>query len=123
MKKLILLFLALSLTACAGQTSQQTTGKTLLAMHDLVKVSAVAANDLCAQKVAPLELCGKIKIGYTAFQKSWPIVNDASVVYLKAPASDTGATVAFNIANTVFIKDYTELMALFATTGILKENK
>ena len=123
LKKLPLFLLFLSLSACAGQSAQVTTGKTLLAMHDLVAVSATTADALCDQKVIPTEPCGKIKTSYDSFRVAWPIVDDALIVYLKAPAGDTAAATSFNIANTIFIKNYTELMTLFTTTGVLKGGK
>ena len=92
-------------------------------MHDLVKVSAETANALCIQKTIPSDKCAKIKVGYNLFRQAWPVVDDALIVYMKAPAGDTTAATAFNIANAVFIKDYTDLMAVFTTTGILKGAK
>ena len=127
MKKLFLLFplllLVFSLTGCAGQTAQQTTGKTLLAMHDLVAVSATTADALCKQKVIATDSCGKVKVSYDSFRVAWPIVDDALIVYLRAPATDAAAATTFNVANTIFIKNYTELMTLFTTTGVLKGGK
>lgn len=121
MKYLLTFLLALSLTACAGQTAQQATGKALLGMHDVVKISAETANVLCIQHVIPAPECTKIKTGYDAFRVAWPIVDNALIVYLKAPATDTAAAVSFNVANAIFVKNYTEMMGLFATTGVLKQ--
>lgn len=119
-KFLLIIPLILLLSACAGQSAQVTTGKTLLAMHDLVKTSAEAANGLCVQKVIPADKCATIKVAYDDFRKAWPIVDDALVAYLKAPATDTAATTAFNAANATFTKDYADIMALLADTGVLK---
>lgn len=126
MKMLLLLIplMLVSLIGCANQTAQQTTGKTLIAMHDLVKVSAVTANTMCQAKVIASKPCADTKVGYDSFRLAWPIVNDALTVYLKAPDSDLAAATAFNVANSVFIKNYTDLMLLFTNTGVLKkENK
>jgi hypothetical protein len=120
LKLLILPLLILSLVACAGQSTQVTVGKSLLAMHDAVKVSAETANTLCVQKVIPADKCATIKVCYDKFRQAWPIVDDALVTYLKAPGSDTAATTAFNIASATFTKDYTEIMALLADVGVLK---
>ena len=124
MRKLILILpsvlLACSLASCAGQTAQQTTGNTLLAMHDVVKVSAETANTLCIQKVIPADQCATIKVCYDKFRQAWPIVDDAYIAYASAPATDAAATTAFNVANSVFTKDYTEIMALLAEVGVLK---
>jgi hypothetical protein len=89
-------------------------------MHDAVKVSAETANDLCVRKVIPAEICAKIKVSYDKFRQAWPVVDDALVVYLKAPATDTAAATAFNVANTVFTQDYNEMILLFSTAGVLK---
>lgn len=122
MRKLILILplALLAFSGCANQTAQQTTGKTLLAMHDVVKVSAETANTLCIQKVIPADKCTTIKVCYDKFRQAWPIVDDAYIAYASAPATDTAATTAFNVANTVFTKDYTEIMALLADVGVLK---
>lgn len=121
MKKTLLLLSLLALAGCAGtQTPQQMAGTTLLAMHDLVAVSATTANTLCVQKTIPAADCAKIKIGYDAFRQAWPIVDDALLVYLKAPATDTASATAFNVANSVFITNYSNLITLFTTTGVLK---
>ena len=120
MKLLMSLILVFTLTACGATTAQQATGKSLLAMHDVVKISAETANVLCIQHVIPAPDCTKIKVGYDAFRVAWPIVDDALIVYLRAPATDTAAAVSFNVANSIFVKNYTELMGLFATTGVLK---
>lgn len=107
-------------SGCATQSAQQTAGTTLLAMHDLVLTSAETANALCAQKVIAPSDCMNIKAAYEKFRLAWPVVDDALLVYLKAPATDTAATTAFNVANTVFITDYSQMITLFTTTGVLK---
>ena len=117
---LLALCLLTAFSGCAGQTAQQTTGNTLLAMHDVVKVSAETANTLCIQKVIPADKCATIKVCYDKFRMAWPIVDDAYSAYASAPATDTAATTAFNVANTVFTKDYTEIMAILADVGVLK---
>ena len=111
------------LTACAGQTAQQTAAKTLLSMHDLVAISAQTTDALCKTKVIKAEDCAKVKVAYNDFRKAWPIVDDALLTYMKAPATDNAAATSFNIANTVFIQNYTALMDLFTSTGVLKEQK
>lgn len=124
MKKLMFLgLLSLALVACAGKTPQQMSATTMLAMHDLVVTSATVADALCDQKVIPAADCAKIKIGYDDFRKAWPIADDALLVYLKAPATDSGAATAFNVANAIFLKNYAQLIDLFAATGVLKEAK
>lgn len=124
MKKFLLILpLILLLSGCAGQSTQVTTGKTLLAMHDLVKTSAESANTLCIQKVIPADKCATIKVCYDKFRLAWPVVDDALVIYLKAPATDTTATTAFNVANQTFTADYAEIMAIFADVGVLKGAK
>jgi hypothetical protein len=115
-----ILLLSLALAGCAGQSAQITTGKSLLAMHDVVKVSAETANTLCIQKVIPADKCAQIKVCYDKFRQAWPIVDDALIAYLKAPATDTASTTAFNVANATFTKDYAEIMALLADVGVLK---
>ena len=117
---LISLFALTALTACAGQTAQQTTGKTLLAMHDLVAMNAPVADKLCKTKVIAHDDCMTLKMSYDKFRAAWPIVDDALITYLKAPATDAAAATAFNVANTIFIKDYSEMMNLLTSTGVLK---
>ena len=120
---LVLLCLLTVFNGCAGQSAQQTAGNTLLAMHDLVLTSATSANTLCEQKTISAADCAKIKKAYEDFRLSWPIVDDALIVYLKAPATDSNAATAFNVANSVFIQHYTDLISLFTTTGVLKGAK
>ena len=115
------LIAALSLLSnCAGQTAQQTTGTTMLAMHDLVKTSAESANALCIQKIIPADKCAKIKVVYDKFRQSWAVADDALIVYLKASPNDSAAATAFAIANTLFTQDYAQIIALLTDVGLLK---
>ena len=121
MKKfLILPLLAISLVACAGQTPVQTLGSTLMSTHDTLKLGAEASSALCVKKQLPDTLCKDLSVAYKIFQKSWPAVADAWLVYAKAPATDTLATTTFNAAYAVWTKDSANLTALLAQTGVLK---
>ena len=121
MKKLLLLpILLLSLVACAGQTTVQTIGSTLISTHDALKLGAEAASAQCVAKTLPATLCKDLSVAYKVFQKSWPAADDAWLVYAKAPATDTLATTTFNAAYAVWSKDSVALTALLAQTGVLK---
>ena len=121
LKHLILPLLAISLAGCAaGQTPVQTVGSTLMSMHDTLKLGAEASSSLCDKKALPDDLCGDLFTAYKVVQKTWPIVDDAWLVYAKAPATDTLATTTFNAANAVWTKDSAALTALLAQAGVLK---
>jgi hypothetical protein len=89
-------------------------------MHDVVKTSATAASAACDRKAIPDDLCKKMLTAYKTFQLSWPVVDDAWLTYSKAPATDSGATAAFNAAHTVFTNDYNSIMTLLSQTGVIK---
>ena len=123
MKKFLilpLLFLSLALTGCAGQTPVQTVGGTIMSTHDTLKLGAEASSALCDKKALPDSLCKSLLVAYKDFQKAWPPINDAWLVYAKAPATDTLATTTFNAAYAVWSKDSAALTALLAQTGVLK---
>ena len=114
------ILLAFGLFGCAGQTPQLTVGATLISMHDLGKTGAEASSALCVQKQLPSDLCKQLSDAYKAFQLSWPIIDDAWVVYAKAPITDTLATTTFNAAHAVYVQDYNGIMILLSKTGVIK---
>lgn len=121
MKRLFLVVGLLFLVGCANTTVQSNTANTLLAMHDLVKVSAVAANDMCGKQIAPLdnaETCMKIKLVYDNIRVAYPLASDALVVYLKS--NDKTAMQNFLAANAVFVKDYQDIITMFIQYGVIK---
>ncbi len=115
-----LLLLSLVLVGCAGQTPVQTVGSALMSTHDTLKLGAEAASAQCVAKTIPDAVCKDLLVAYKVFQKSWPIVDDAWLVYAKAPATDSVATTTFNAAYAVWSKDSTALTVLLAQTGVLK---
>ncbi|OGU82651.1 MAG: hypothetical protein A2W11_06170 [Ignavibacteria bacterium RBG_16_35_7] len=119
MKNVILIIVAFALCGCTNQKA--TIAQTTLAMHDLVAIAAPVANDLCIKKVIKVETCAKLKASYDVFRKSWPIVDDALVVYLKSDL--VGAEQTFQAANAVFIKNYADILSILVETGALKGAK
>lgn len=117
MRILLMCVLCCVLSACAVD-QKITISKTTLAMHDLVAIAAPIANDLCIKKVIKTETCAKLKTSYDVFRKSWPIVDDALVVYLKSDLVSAEQT--FQAANAVFIKNYTNVLSILVETGTLK---
>jgi hypothetical protein len=104
------------LFGCANQ--KVTIAQTTLAMHDLVAISAPVANELCIKKVIKTETCAKLKVSYGIFKKSWSIVDDALIVYLKS--GNLTAQQNFQAANAVFVKNYADILSILVETGTLK---
>lgn len=120
MKILLMCILCCTLSSCAVD-QKVTISKTTLAMHDLVAIAAPVASDLCVKKTIPTETCVKLKASYDVFRKSWPVVDDALVVYLKSDLVSTEQT--FQAANAVFIKNYADILSILIETGALKGAK
>jgi hypothetical protein len=123
MKNLLLLIIGMAfvVSGCANTTAQSNTANTLLAMHDLVKMSAVAADDMCAKSIPPLDnvdTCTRIKKTYDNIRLAYPIASDALVVYLKS--NDKTAMQTFLAANAVFVKDYQDIVTMFIQYGVIK---
>lgn len=116
--RLIILWASILLLTGCGANQQVTIAKTTLAMHDLVAIAAPVANDLCVKKVVKVETCVKLKTSYDVFKKSWPIVDDALVVYLKTDLVSAEQT--FQAANALFIKNYADVLSILVETGALK---
>lgn len=115
----ILLMYIICCVLCACAIDQKVTiSQTTLAMHDLIAIAAPVANDLCIKKTIPAETCVKIKASYNIFKKSWPVVDDALVVYLKSDLVLAEQT--FQAANAVFIKNYADILSILVETGALK---
>jgi|WetSurMetagenome_2_1015567.scaffolds.fasta_scaffold90255_1 hypothetical protein len=123
MKKLmslVLLITVLCLSGCAT-TTKTTTARALLTLHDTIKTSAEAANDMCVQKVIPETNCAKIKVAYDDFRLVWPVTDDALVMYLQS--GDKVSMQTFNDAYQVFMKNYSNLFQLLLQTGVLKQTE
>jgi hypothetical protein len=120
MKYIILCIMGMALAGC-GVNQQTTIAKTTLAMHDLVAIAAPAANELCVKRIPKAETCAKLKVSYDVFRKSWPIVDDALVVYLKS--NTVSAEETFQAANALFIKNYADVLSILVETGALKGAK
>ena len=121
LRKLFPLLAALALmgfSGCAGPI--QTIGDTLISGHDLVKLGAEAASAQCVAKTLPNDLCAKLNTSYKVFQAVWPPVDQAWLVYAKAPATDSLAATTFNAAFAVYNKDYTEILQLLTLAGVVK---
>lgn len=114
----LLICLMMITFGCANTTAQTNTANTLLAMHDLVKVSAVAADEMCANGVIGVEKCKIIKKTYDNIRLAYPIASDALVVYLKS--NDKTAMQNFLAANAVFVKDYQDIVTMFIQFGVIK---
>ena len=105
-------------SGCAG--SIQTIGDTLISGHDAIKLGAEVASAQCVAKTLPDTLCADLNVSYKVFQKVWPPVDTAWVVYAKAPATDTLAATTFNAALAVYNKNYTEILQLLTLSGVIK---
>lgn len=126
MKKLRLILpsiiLVCSLIGCST-TSQITVGQTFIAMHDLVKTGAIAADSLCKTKTIPAADCASISKAYQKIQIVWPVVDDALIVYLKADPTDITATQNFQAAQAQWTATYSDMLNLLTKTGIIKGGK
>jgi len=123
MKKLILFsLLVFVLAGCAGQTTQITIGKALIATHDVGKSAGEALNALCVQKIIPPDPCiNTIKPAYDKFRLAWPVLDDALMVYLNADPNDLVSLATFQEAQKVFNADFAAIMDLGVQFGIFKQ--
>jgi hypothetical protein len=121
MKKFLTLLSFLALSACANQSAQSTTAHTLLAMHDFVKIGAVAADGMCKQGIIQPAPCMEIKSAYDKIRAAYPLASDALVLYLKSGDKDTMSN--FMAANALFVQDYQEITAMLIKFGVVKEVK
>ena len=107
----------LTLTACATNT-QTTTARAVLTIHDSVKTTAEAADVACKNQIIPPEDCAKIKVVYDKFRVSWPLVDDAMVLYLQSGSMQTQQK--FEAAYGLFMQDYAEIFGLMLQFGVIK---
>jgi len=115
---ILLLLLLISMCGCAG-TVQTNTARTLLTIHDSIKVSAEAASTACDQKLIQPAACHEIKVGYDAFREEWPKTNDALKVYLLSTDSVTGQA-DFTSHYQVFMSLYNQLFSALIKNGVIK---
>jgi hypothetical protein len=115
---MVLMLLAIGLMAgCAG-TMKTNTARTLISIHDGVKISADAADALCDQRIIKPAPCAVMKTGYDAFKVEWPKTVDALKVYLQTPAT-TGQE-QFATQYELFMTTYNQLFTELVKNGVIK---
>ena len=96
MKNLLLILLAISLTACATtETPQSVAAKTLLTTRQGIIAAATSADALCTRNVLKQADCDKIAVIYRRTQPAYSLASDALLLYLAAPG-DAAAKVNFS---------------------------
>lgn len=111
--------LVCSLAGCgANTTTQMGTTRTLITMHDSIKLGAEAADAACDQHLFQPGSCAEMKVGYEAFKEQWPKTDDALKVYLKAP-TDTGME-QFSVQYQLFMTTYQQVFNALLKNGVIK---
>lgn len=121
MKKLLILTLLLSLSACAGMTPQQTTTNTLLTVHDTIINIESGIKEPCASGVIPADTCKAISDYILQAKPAYNAAVDAEIVWLDSVntgrASDQGDYIAKRQSLDALVGDAVALALKYGIKG------